>query len=61
MTKLQDPGVHDYEASEDCSNWARNHTPLEGDEQCTHQQYPTPHCSWCGERQDMPWHTARSR
>lgn len=59
--RLPDPGQHDYEPSDDCSNHTYNQTPLPGDEQCTHSMYRSPHCSWCGEKQDMPWHTERSR
>lgn len=62
MTPLPDPGKHDYERSDGCTNYVDGPTePPEGDDGCTHSQYRTPHCAWCGEKQDMPWHTERSR
>lgn len=53
---------HDYEPSQFCTNYADGPTELpEGDDGCMHPHYSKPHCGWCGEASDFPWHTTRSR
>jgi hypothetical protein len=62
VKSLPDPAMHDYEASDACTNYVGGPTELpEGDDGCTHNQWRAPHCAWCGNQQDMGWHTPRSR